>query len=61
MTLFRHKGNGLLYTIEVRYRGRTHYAIPYKHNVEVGIVQKSRFREFKANMSMDDFEKVAVA
>jgi len=59
MTLFRHKGNGLLYTIEVRRRGNTHFAIPYKHSVEVGIVQQSRFREFKSTMSMNNFEKVA--
>jgi hypothetical protein len=61
MTLFRYKGNGLLYTITVNARAGGHKAHPYKHNVEIGVRFEShaRYRDFKANMSMDDFEAVA--
>jgi hypothetical protein len=57
MTLFRHK-NGLLYTIEIPSRGRN-IAIPYKHKIEIGIIQKRRFREFKVGTTMKDFIAVA--
>jgi hypothetical protein len=62
MTLFRYKGNGLLYTITVNGRGSGHKAHPYKNNVEIGVKFEShaRFRDFKSNMSMDDFVEVAV-
>lgn len=61
MTLFRYKKNGLLYTItRAGPRGGYVYrAHPYKHAVEIGIKQKKRFREFKSNMSMNDFVEVA--
>ncbi len=61
MTLFRYKGNGLLYSITVNDRGSGHKAHPYKHNVEIGVEFDShaRFCDFKSNMSMDDFESVA--
>lgn len=65
MTLFRYKGNGLLYTIyrvsPLRVSGHWYEAHPYKHNTEIGITQKKRFREFRVNMSLDDFEEVAYA
>lgn len=61
MTLFRYKTNGLLYTITVNAHGRGYKAIPYKHNTEIGVTfnSHSRFRDFKTNMTMDDFEAVA--
>jgi hypothetical protein len=61
MTLFRYKGNGLLYTITVNGHGRGHKAHPYKHKVEIGVKFEShaRFRDFKSNMSMENFEAVA--
>jgi hypothetical protein len=60
MTLFRYKGNGLLYTITVD-RCRGHKAHPYKHDVEIGVKFQShaRFRDFKSGMTMDDFVAVA--
>lgn len=61
MTLFRFKKNGLLYTITSG-RGRGGYkAHPYKHDVEIGVKYEShaRYRDFKSNMTMDDFEVVA--
>ena len=63
MTIFRHKGNGLLYTITIDTRGRGYKAHPYKHQTEVGVKFDShgRFRDFKSGMSMDDFEAVAEA
>lgn len=62
MTLFRYKGNGLLYTITVE-RCRGHKAHPYKHDVEIGVKFQShaRFRDFKSGMTMGDFEVVAEA
>lgn len=61
MTLFRFKGNGLLYTITVNGRGSGHKAHPYNHKEEIGVkfTSHSRFRDFKSNMSMNDFEAVA--
>jgi hypothetical protein len=61
MTLFRYKGNGLLYTITVNAHGGGHKAHPYKHNTEIGVKFNShgRFRDFKSNMTMNDFEVVA--
>jgi hypothetical protein len=61
MTLFRYKGNGLLYTITIDARGHNHKAHPYKHSVEIGVMFTShdRYRDFKSNMSMKDFEPVA--
>jgi hypothetical protein len=63
MTLFRYKHNGLLYTITVDARGHGHKAHPYQHDVEIGVkfASHSRFRDFKSNMTMDDFEPVAQA
>lgn len=63
MTLFRYKGNGLLYTITVEGHGRGYKAHPYGHSVEIGVKFNShnRFRDFKSNMSIDDFEPVAEA
>jgi hypothetical protein len=63
MTLFRYK-NGLLYTI-TQERGRfgsSYKAHPYKHSVEIGVTHTShsRHRNFKSNMSMKDFEVVAI-
>lgn len=61
MTLFRYKKNGLLYTITSE-RGRGGYkAHPYKHDVEIGVTYQShgRHRDFKSNMTLDDFEVVA--
>ena len=61
MTIFRHKKNGLLYTI-IQNCGRcgsAYEAHPYNHKVEVGIIQKRRFREFKGNMKLSDFEAVS--
>jgi hypothetical protein len=63
MTIFRFKKNGLLYTITSE-RGRGGYkAHPYKHSVEIGVIHTSngRFRDFKSNMSLKDFETVAQA
>lgn len=62
MTLFRYKGNGLLYTITVDGHSRGFKAHPYRHSVEIGVkfTSHGRFRDFKSNMSMDDFVKVAV-
>lgn len=61
MTLFRCKKNGLLYTITVNSNGNGHKAHPYKHDVEIGVTftSHSRYRDFKSNMSMKDFEAVA--
>ena len=61
MTIFRYKGNGLLYTITVSAYGRNHKAHPYNHKEEIGVKfsSHSRFRDFKANMSMNDFVAVA--
>lgn len=60
MKIFRYKKNGLLYTItQDRYWGRSYKVHPYKHSEEIGIVHKKRFREFKVNMSLDDFEVVS--
>ncbi len=61
MTLFRYKKNGLLYTITTNGRGSGHKAHPYKHTVEIGVLfnSHSRFRDFKSNMTMNDFEVVA--
>jgi hypothetical protein len=61
MTLFRYKGNGLLYTITVNGHDTGHKAHPYKHIVEIGVKFDShaRFRDFKTNMSMENFEAVA--
>jgi hypothetical protein len=61
MTIFRYKKNGLLYTI-------THHKVglgwvykvhPYNHKTEIGIIQKKRFREFRVDMELEDFERVA--
>jgi hypothetical protein len=62
MTIFRYKGNGLLYTITVDRRGHNHKAHPYKHNEEIGVKFSShaRFRDFKSGMTMNDFETVSV-
>lgn len=63
MTLFRYKKNGLLYTITSE-RGRGGYkAHPYKHNAEIGVTYQShgRHRDFKSNMTLDDFVEVAEA
>lgn len=61
MTLFRYKKNGLLYTITTNGRGSGHKAHPYNHTVEIGVKfdSHSRFRDFKSNMTMNDFEVVA--
>lgn len=61
MTLFRFKGNGLLYTITVNSHGRGYKAHPYKHDTEIGIMFTShnRFRDFKSGMTMDNFEAIA--
>ena len=61
MTLFRYKNNGLLYTITVNGHGRGYKAHPYNHKEEIGVIfsSKARYRDFKSNMSMDDFEAVA--
>jgi hypothetical protein len=61
MTIFRYKGNGLLYTITVDARGHGHKAHPYKHTTEIGVkfTSHSRFRDFKQGMTMNDFEVVA--
>ncbi len=63
MTLFRHKGNNLLYTITVNGHGRGYKVHPYKHDTEIGVKfnNHSRFRNFKSGMTMDDFESVAEA
>ena len=59
MTLFRYKKNGLLYTITTNAHGRGHKVFPYKHSVEIGVSFRRRFRDFKSNMNMNDFEVVA--
>lgn len=59
MTLFRYKKNGLLYTITTNVHGRGHKVFPYKHPVEIGVSFRRRFRDFKSNMTMNDFEVVA--
>lgn len=61
MTLFRYKPNGLLYTITVNARGNGYKAHPYKHDTEIGVKFEShaRFRDFKSDMTMDDFVVVA--
>jgi hypothetical protein len=60
MTLFRFKGNGLLYTIERvsprQMTGSWHEAMPYRHNVNIGVRNGQRF---KANMTLNDFVEVA--
>jgi hypothetical protein len=60
MTIFRYKKNGLLYTITME-RCRRYKAHPHKHNVEIGVMFSShaRYRDFKSNMSLKDFEAVA--
>lgn len=60
MTLFRYKKNGLLYMITKNSYGG-YKAHPYKHDTEIGVKYKShaRFRDFKSDMSMEDFEVVA--
>lgn len=59
MTLFRYKKNGLLYTITTNGHGGGHKAHPYNHTVEIGVSFRRRFRDFKSNMTMNDFEVVA--
>ena len=61
MTIFRYKGNGLLYTITVNGHGGGHKAHPYKHDVDIGVMFDShaRYRDFKGRMTIDDFEAVA--
>ncbi len=61
MTLFRYKKNGLLYTITTNGRGAGHKAHPYNHVTEIGVVfsSRGRFRDFKSDMTMDDFELAA--
>jgi len=61
MTIFRYKGNGLLYTITLNGHGAGHKAHPYNHKEEIGVkfTSHNRFRDFKSNMSMDDFEAVS--
>ena len=61
MTIFRYKGNGLLYTITVNGHGAGHKAHPYKHSVDIGVMLEShsRYRDFKVGTSMADFEAVA--
>ena len=63
MTIFRNKKNGLLYTItrEGPRGGYSYKAHPYKHGIEIGVTWSShgRYRDFKANMSMNDFEIVS--
>lgn len=63
MTIYRYKKNGLLYTItrEGPRRGYSYKAHPYKHSVEIGVTYGShgRYRDFKTNMSMNDFEIVS--
>jgi hypothetical protein len=61
MTLFRFKGNGLLYTITVNGHGGGHKAHPYKHKEEIGVqfTSHGRFRDFKSKMTLSDFEVVA--
>lgn len=59
MTLFRYNKNGLLYTITTNGRGSGHKVHPYNHTTEIGVSFKRRFRDFKSNMSMSDFEVVA--
>lgn len=61
MTLFRFKGNQLLYTITTNGRGSGHKAHPYKHKTEIGVLFTShgRFRDFKSGMTMDNFTAVA--
>jgi len=62
MTLFRYKGNGLLYTITYTYGwGQYYKAHPYKHNTEIGYKQRSRRGQFRPDMTLDDFEVVAYA
>jgi hypothetical protein len=65
MTLFRYKKNGLLYTITTNAHGGGHKVHPYRHDTEIGVSFKGRhtirrFQNFKSNMSMSDFEVVAV-
>ena len=61
MTLFRYKGNGLLYTITMNGRGAGHKAHPYNHKEEIGVkfTGHGRFRDFKSKMTMGDFKAVA--
>lgn len=61
MTLFRFKKNGLLYVIAqagVRF-GSGLTAIPYKHNVHIGLRSKRRKGEFTMAMNMTHFIPVA--
>lgn len=62
MTLFRYKGNNLLYTITTNGHGSGHKAHPYKHSEEIGVKfqRNGRFRDFKTGMSIKDFTEVAV-
>ena len=59
MTIFRYKLNGLLYTLTVNSCGKVYKAHPYNHNVEIGVMWKNRFRDFKHNMSLADFVVVS--
>lgn len=61
MTIYRYKKNGLLYTISANGHGSNYKVYPYKHVTEIGVVFSSnkRFRDFKSDMTMDDFEPVA--
>jgi hypothetical protein len=61
MTIFRFKGNGLLYTITVNGHGRGYKAHPYNHNVEIGVKfdGHARYRDFKSGMTLADFEPVS--
>ena len=63
MTLFRYKKNGLLYTI-TRDRGPMgvcYKVHPFQHNTEIGMKNKTRFREFRGGMTLSDFTVVAEA
>lgn len=63
MTIYRYKKNGLLYTIHrvspMRVSGHWYEAHPYRHSTEIGITHKNRFRQFRSNMSLEDFVPVA--
>ena len=70
MTIYRYKKNGILYLI---YKcspraclGSFFEAIPYNHNIFIGLQKgykpfSKKGVSFKVNMSLNDFEKVAVA
>lgn len=63
MTIFRYKKNELLYTItrEGARGGYSYKAHPCQHDVEVGIMFTShaKYRNFKSDMKLDDFEAVS--